>query len=218
MSIFHRTAYLTLSTLLAIVPAACGGDDDDDDDTPGNPDASGGDDDPDAAPDDPDAAPIEPDATVIEGDQFLLSIELTALGMTGIVRNIATVAIDGTSADLSLQPLFAPECNEKMSGQPVGDPLIATGIEIDPKNGSFTINLVDAAIPPGSVGIALACNLDITADTLDVTGNVLPDGTFCGEIAGQSGEIAITGTFGTVPVKPDTPPEELPDPVVACEK
>jgi hypothetical protein len=216
MSILHRSAYLTLSAFLTLVPAACGGDDDDDDDDDttddgGNPDASV--DEPDAG--EPDAA-AEPDAAVIEGDQFLLGINLTVLGNSGVIRNIATVAIDGATADISLQALISPVCNKANSGQPAGDPLVSTGIAIG-KDGSFTIHFDEALIPDDTVGITLACNLgDVTASPLDVAGQLLPDGTFCGTITGTAAGQDLTGTFGTVAIEPNTPPEDLPEPVLEC--
>lgn len=220
MSILHRTAYLTLSTFLAIVPAACGGDDDDDD-TPGTPDAGDGDE-PDAAVDEPDAAVDEPDAAVVEGVQYLLGLDVTAtageLVLNGVVRIIATVDIGKGTADFSLQPVISPVCDEKTTGQPVGDPRVETGVTIN-KDGSFTLDLTDATLPAGSVGIMLACGMDINGD-LTVEGQVEAAGP-CGEISGMGGppiNPVITGTFGSVLIENGTIGEDLPPEVLTCAK
>ena len=215
MSIFNRASYLTLAALLAIVPAACGGDDDDDDAAD---DTSADDGAPDAAVETPDAAVETPDAAVIEGDEFLLGISLSALGQTGVIRAVATVALDGASADISLQALQSDVCVDKgtpASGEPIGEPLVATDVAIG-VDGTFTINFVDADIPAGAIGIMLACTLPVTADTLDVSGQLLKDGTFCGTIEGTAVGMDISGTFGTVAIEADTPPEDLPEPVLEC--
>src|SRR5262245_59567196 len=108
MSILHRSAYLTLSALLAIVPAACGGDDDDDGNN-NTPDAANNGGDIDAAPvGDIDAAPVgDIDAAPVVGDQFLLGLDVvaSALGMDlpGVSRLIATVNLTSAStADITL--------------------------------------------------------------------------------------------------------------------
>jgi len=221
MSIFHRTAYLALSTLLLVVPAACGGDDDDDNgDDNGNPDASVRPDAavrPDAGGEDPDAAPT-PDAAPVEGEQFLLSLEITALGMTGVIRNIATINTENPmAADLSLQPIFSPVCNADMDGENVGSPIVANDVDIS--SGTFTINFDDVTIPAGAIGVAAICGLNVVAD-FEVQGTVLNGGEgFCGDVDGMASMpvmTPVTGTFGTVGVPKGTPRDELPEPVLDC--
>ncbi len=222
MSIFHRSAYLTLSTLLAIAPAACGGDDDDGN----NPDASNGG--ADAAPS-ADSAPAadaaEADAAPIEGDQFLLGLgveAVTSLGtLTGVQRAVATINVTGATADIALQALYAPECNADMSGLPLGDSITSTGVAIG-EGGTFTLELTEITLPAGSFGSdnALSCSADVVA-TLTIAGTVQSDGAPCGTLDGTSEMplpgTTITGTFGGVPIETGTVGDDnLPDALTDC--
>ena len=234
MSILHRTAYLTLSALLAIVPAACGGDDDDDtaddtaddtsddtsDDDGDAPDA--GDETPDAGT--PDAGDVTPDAAVLEGDQYLMGIDLSVTGtpfgdLAGVTRIIATVALDGASATFQLQPIVAPECAKGApagSGEPTGEPELVEDVAIA-KDGSFEFSLEPAEFPAYTSGIEPACTLAIQAN-LTVTGSVAggaPCGTIEGELVGIAGD--VSATFGAVEIEPGTVGDDnLPEAVLDC--
>jgi hypothetical protein len=235
MSIFHRSAYLSLSALLAIVPAACGGDDDDgggqaDSGGGGQADAGGGGT-PDAGGGTPDAGGGTPDAAPpIEGDQFLLGVLLTDLpivGGDGTLRLIATanVADDGSSADFSLQPVFSPNCPDQgESGIPAGEALSQSGVAIDA--GAFTLTFTNVAITDGTFGTSDAdgnptptgCTIGgvATITELTVTGSVVETG-FCGDVTAATTVGDLNGTFGTIPIETGTQGGDLPDPpTLAC--
>jgi hypothetical protein len=219
-----------------IAPAACGGDDDDGDDgtTADAGDDDGGDDgEPDAGDDDggddgePDAGD---DAGTPEGDQYLLGLAITAdagkLGMlNAAVRLIATINLDGATADITLQPVNAPECFEEMpemSGVPAGEPREEADVAIG-KDGSFELVLDQAVLAAGTVGSdnPISCGAEITSD-LTVTGTVQKTGP-CGEVAGEIvlpiSATIVEGSFGSavidppgttgpdLPVPPDLPTE-----------
>jgi hypothetical protein len=229
MSILHRSAYLSLSALLAIVPAACGGDDDDgggqaDSGGGGQADAGGGT--PDSGGGTPDSGGGTPDAAPVEGDQFLLAVALpgTPLG-DGLLRLIATVNVadDQTSADFSLQPIFSPNCPDQgEDGLPTGDPLSLAGVPIDA--GAFTLTFTDVPIADGTLGINdgnTGCTAGGLASitSLDVTGTVVKTG-FCGDVTAQLSipSDPLVGTFGTIPIATGTVGADLPNPpTVACE-
>ncbi|HKE20658.1 MAG TPA: hypothetical protein VKB80_37545 [Kofleriaceae bacterium] len=217
MSIFHRSAYLTLSALLAIVPAACGDDDDDDngggaadsgggggqaDAGGGTPDAGGGT--PDAGGGTPDAAPP------IDGQQYLLGIGITDPAAINL-RFIATVALGETSADFQLQPIVAPECDAATSGQPIGDAVTVTGVPI---NADLTFEIMTSGTIPTDAN-PLTCG-DLAGD-FDVMGQLQADQTACGTVSASAGPITATGTFGTVAIETGTVGDDnLPDAVFDC--
>ncbi len=217
-----RTAYLSLSALLAIVPAACGGDDDGDGggaaDSGGGGQADAGGGEADAGGGEADAG--EPDAAPVEGDQYLLGVALpgTPLG-DGLLRLIATVDVadDGTSADFSLQPIFSPNCPKQgESGIPTGSPLSEAGVAIT--KGAFSLTFEAVPITTGTLGIDdgdAGCALDITIDTLEVSGDVVKTG-FCGDVTAMTALGTINGTFATVAIEAGTVGEDLPAEVTAC--
>jgi hypothetical protein len=231
MSIFHRSAYLSLSALLAIVPAACGGDDDDDNgggaaDSGGGGQAdAGGGGTPDSGGGTPDSGGGTPDAAPVVGDQFLLGVLLTDLpliGGDGTLRLIATanVADDGSSADFSLQPVFSPNCPDQgESGIPAGEALSQSGVAIDA--GAFALTFTDVAITDGTFGTSDAngnptptgCTIGAAAmlNELTVTGNVVKTG-FCGQVAATTSVGDLNGTFGTIAIETGTQGADLPDP------
>jgi hypothetical protein len=229
MSISKHVASFALSTFLAAGSFACGGDDDDGsgevDAGAGTQADAAGDTEPDASADEPDAAAGEPDAAPpIEGDQFLLGILLTVEDspfgdLSGVSRVIATVALDGATADFNLQPVVAPECPDAGdSGQPVGEPTIITDVPIG-VDGTFDFNVERAVFGQGSAGIPQLCTLgDIVAE-LNVTGQIQKVGP-CGEVAGTSiapvPGLVVTGTFGGVAIENGTVGDDLPEAVLTC--
>jgi hypothetical protein len=227
MAILHRAAYLSLSALLMIAPAACGGDDDGDDGDDGTTadagDDDGGDDgEPDAGDDggddgEPDAG--DEDAGKVEGDQFLLGLNIDAGVLVAGVRIIATINLVEDSADITLQPVIAPECDKATAGEPVGEPRTETGVAVT--DGAFELTLDAATLAAGSVDAL--CDNDVVGD-LTVTGTVLKSGP-CGELSGSVAMPvpieSITGSFGSLPIEPGTPAADLPvfpDLPVACAK
>jgi hypothetical protein len=234
MSISKQMAFLALSTFLAFGASACGGDDDDDDDggsavdaSPGTEaDAAGGTE-ADASVGDPDAAEAEPDAAPpIEGDQFLLGILLTVEDspfgdLSGVSRVIATVALDGATADFNLQPVVAPECPDAgESGQPIGPPTVVTDVAVG-VDGSFEFDVAEAVFTQGSAGIPQLCTLGDIVAQLTVTGQVQVAGP-CGVVAGTSISpvpgLVVTGTFGAVAIDNGTVGDDLPEAVTDCPK
>lgn len=218
MSILHRTAYLTLAALLTIVPAACGGDDDDDDTADDNGDDNTPDaavDETDAAVDDTDAAVDETDAAVIDGPQYLLGLVVDPEGPLppASSRIIATVAVDGATADLQLQGIYAAECPDQgANGTPVGDPVVYTDVAIG-KGGTFELTIEDE-LEPGTVpGF---CTTPI-AVVLMVSGRVQADGAPCGTLEGTAIAFNVTGTFGGVPIETGTVGEDLPPAENECD-
>jgi hypothetical protein len=229
MSISKRMAFFSLSTLLAIIPAACGDDDAGDDDgaqadsgSGGQADAGGGE--PDAAGGEADAG--EPDAAPIEGDQFLLGINLTVEDspfgdLTGVSRVIATIAIDGATADFNLQPVVAPECPDAGdSGEVIGPATVVTDVAIG-KDGTFEFDVANATFTQGSVGIPQICTLGDVVANLTVSGQVQATGP-CGGVEGTSvapvANLNVTGTFGAVPIETGTVGDDLPKAVLTCAK
>ncbi|HWM86134.1 MAG TPA: hypothetical protein VNO33_09855 [Kofleriaceae bacterium] len=217
MSISLRTAYLTFSALLLVGTVACGGDDDGDDDG-GTIDAGDdGGDNPDAAVDEADAAPDDPDAAVgLEGPQVLLGLDITTMIAEGTVRAITTIAIEGATASLLIQPVTDPECVDKGEepGLAVGTPALVTDVAIG-KDGTFSFELNDATIPAASHAF-LDCMGDITiASTIE--GVASPDGTVCGTVE-ITAPVAGTGTFGSVSIEEGTDGKDLPEAVFACDE
>jgi hypothetical protein len=241
MSILHRSAYLTLSALLAIVPAACG--DDDDDGNNDNADDNTGDDTgtPDAAVVDIDAAVVDIDAAVGGADasppgggvlsgSFLLAILAPGSPLGDLrIRAIMTVnhtpneegGLEGT-ADLTIQSLFAPTCTDQgKSGEPDGDPLPVNDVPVD-ADGAFSFSVTDAVIPPGAIDNATACGLSVTA-SLSATGGVVGDeNETCGDVTTDPSAPVdlppLVGTFGTVRLEEPvmTGDDNLPTPVESC--
>ena len=206
-----------------IAPAACGGDDDGDDGDDGTTadagDDDGGDDgepdagdddggEPDAGGDDAGGKPIDPSGT------FLLGIDVgEGLAQTSLIATVEA-SKDLSTADFSLQPIFAEGCDEQGEpGTPAGAALEAAAVPIE--GNAFVLDLAGAMLPEGSVSI---CTVSLTATTLDVSGTVQAEGEACGTLEGEAeGLGAIAGTFGSVRIEPETPPEDLPDPITACQ-
>jgi hypothetical protein len=230
MSISKHMASFAMSTFLAVGSLACGGDEDDDDDggaidSGAGTEADASVDEPDAAAAEPDAAAGEPDAAPpIEGDQFLLGILLTVEDspfgdLSGVSRVIATVALDGATADFNLQPVVAPECPDAGdSGQPVGPATIVTDVPIG-VDGTFDFNVEEAVFGQGSAGIPQLCTLGNIVAQLQVTGQIQKVGP-CGEVEGTSiapvPGLVVTGTFGGVAIENGTVGDDLPEAVLTC--
>lgn len=228
MSISRWTGYLSLSAFLLFAAAACGDDDAGTDDGGGQADAGNGGGEADAgeadAAGEPDAAEADA-APPIKGPQYLLGLSLlvedSPLGdINGVARVVATVAPEGTTADFSLQAVFAPSCDDQGgNGLPAGNPTVVTDVEIG-ADGSFEIVLDDAVFPGGTVDVPKICGLgDITAD-LTVTGSIQATGEPCGTVTGLTGpplaDLNVTGTFGGVSIEQGTIGEDLPEPQLAC--
>jgi hypothetical protein len=227
-SILRRTAHLALAPFLIIASAACGADDDGSgplDGGSGPPD--GGDVQPDAGDAPPDARGSEPDAggvdaAPVEGPRFLLGFDLTVsqdMEINGVLRIIATFERSTVRpvADFALQPLHAPECNPAMSGVPVGDPIVRTGIEIRDDN-TFQIPLENVVLLAGSFGNPLLCDTSLIVN-LTIDGQLQPTGELCGQLAGEiispSGAL-VTGTFGGVAIEAGIIGDDLPPAVMTC--
>lgn len=138
-----------------------------------------------------------------------------------VIRLLATITVEGTSAEFTLQPVTSPDCDGP-PGVLVGEPRTETA-EVDAK-GAFEVTLDEATLPVGSVGgagSAVTCGLEIVGD-LTVTGALQANGEPCGAVTGSismpiPGD--AEGTFASVAIEAGTIGEDLPfPPTVACEK
>jgi hypothetical protein len=198
--------------MLVAGSVACGGDDDDDGN---NPDAAVGDIDAPVA--DIDAPEADIDAPVDEADAappgdpsgtFLLSV--VVLGQTIRTRTEVVLSKDETTADFTIQALGAPECGAENDGAPLGDPLVITGIAVE---NPFALPETPGEFPAGS--IAAFCGMAVTG-AISANGTILPGGETCGTVVVSALGMNLNGTFGSVRIDPETPPDELPTPVTAC--
>jgi hypothetical protein len=221
-----RTAYLSLAALLTIAPAACGGDDDDgdgggaaDSGGGGQADAGGAD----AGGGEADAGEADAAAESPYDHQIGLAITATVgtMEIPTLTRLLATITVEGTSAEFTLQPVTSPDCDGP-PGVLVGEPRTETA-EVDEKL-AFEIILDQATLPVNSVGGAGAdatCGLEIVGD-LTVTGSLQKNGEPCGMVTGTIETIPGTtaeGTFGSVAIEAGTIGEDLPyPPTFECEK
>jgi hypothetical protein len=223
-----RTAYLSLAALLAIAPAACGGDDDGDDgggaaDSGGGGQADAGGGEADAGGGEADAGD-EADAAADSPYDHLIGLAVTAaagpLMIETSIRLLATITVEGTTAEFTLQPVTSPDCDGP-PGVLVGEPRTETA-EVDAK-GAFEITLAQATLPMGSVGgagSATTCGVEIIGD-LTVTGSLQANGEPCGAVTGTITsplEGTAEGTFGSVAIKAGTIGEDLPAGLDDCEK
>jgi hypothetical protein len=152
---------------------------------------------------------------------FLLTIETSA----GIIRFVVEGELrpneDGTAtADLTLQAITTARdnCPNDAPGEPVGDPLALTGVEIT-GTGSFEVMQTGAAAP----GPANPLCLDIVAN-ITFTGALQSEDLFCGTVdvvltEPPVGELA--GTFGATRIaapgeKVQYGDDNLPDVVTSC--
>ncbi len=136
------------------------------------------------------------------------------------IRLLATIAVEGTTAEFTLQPITSPDCDKKTPGTLVGDARTESA-EVDAK-GAFEVTLTAATLPMGSVGGAgsdLTCAVDIVGD-LTITGSLQASGEPCGAITGSiTSPLAGTaeGTFGSVAIEPGTIGDDLPAALEDCK-
>ena len=139
--------------------------------------------------------------------QFIATVELTTGAGTG-------------TADFSFQPIYAEICAEnmgepEMTGTPVGDPLEATGVEIDGA-GAYEF-MFDEAQVDGRAN-AVSCGA-ILAD-ITLTGIIQSPDVWCGEASGMvkaPTPANLEGsTFGAIRIEEGTVGEDLPDPQPVC--
>jgi hypothetical protein len=154
---------------------------------------------------------------------FLLSIQ-TSLGgpLRFVVEGELTQNKDGSAtADLTFQPIITPSnaCPNDSPGEPVGDELALTGLEIA-ADGTFDVVQSGAAAPREANPISCS---DIVAD-IQFIGTLQSVDLFCGDVGGMVMMpimLPLTGTFGAVRIAaagedPVFGDDNLPAALTAC--
>jgi hypothetical protein len=132
-----------------------------------------------------------------------------------LVTSSLTETAGGATLDLAIQPLTAEKCTGN-GGQPVGDELEETGIDVN-TTGEFTVVFTKARVD--SQANDVSCSI-IEAD-VGLTGVLRSADLFCGQVAGEvfrpAGVPPLDGsTFAAIRVAPGTLGGDLPEPMVEC--
>ena len=152
--------------------------------------------------------------------EFLLSIRPSFSPndtLQFLVTSTLTETATGGALDLSIQPLIAAKCPFDPPREPIGDPLVKTGIEVA-DSGTFQVLFERAEVPREANGVS--CSSRIEADVA-LAGQLKSADLFCGEVSGEvfvpAGIPPLDGsTFGAIRVAAGTIGEDLPEPVVEC--
>lgn len=134
--------------------------------------------------------------------QFLTTIDYSPVG-------------GGATVNFSFQPLHASNCPDFEARVPVGDPLVMDDVGVD-SLGQFELTIEGAEVD--GLANAVSCG-DILAD-ITLIGVIKSEDLFCGTAGGMvmmPTPASLEGsTLGAVRVEPDTPAEDLPEPLAAC--